>query len=101
MSPLFPHEGKLMTMTATGATAAGTMATTTRVLLADDHALVREGLRSLIEAEPGLEVVGEAVDGRAAAEMAAELSPDVVVMDVGMPHLNGMDATRQIKGRQP
>ena len=67
-----------------------------KVLLADDHRIVREGLKSLLNSQPDLEVVAEASDGRQAVEMARDLSPDVVVMDVAMPLLNGIEATRQI-----
>ena len=67
-----------------------------KVLLADDHRIVREGLKSLLSSQPDLEVVAEASDGRQAVEMARELSPDVVVMDVAMPQLNGIEATRQL-----
>jgi DNA-binding NarL/FixJ family response regulator len=67
-----------------------------RILLADDHAIVRQGLHSLLEKEPDIEVVGEAEDGRKALELVKELLPDVVVMDITMPNLNGVDATRQI-----
>src|SRR5438270_13735035 len=67
-----------------------------RVLLADDHAVVREGLRALLDATPDIEVVGEAETGRLAVQLALKLQPDVVVMDVVMPQLNGVEATRQI-----
>src|SRR5437016_8421086 len=67
-----------------------------RVLLADDHAVVREGLRALLDATPDIEVVGEAETGRLAVQLAQKLQPDVVVMDVVMPQLNGIEATRQI-----
>ncbi|MCX6899780.1 MAG: response regulator transcription factor [Verrucomicrobia bacterium] len=73
----------------------------TRVLLADDHKIMREGLRSLLAVTPGVEVVGEASDGRTAVQLVLKLMPDVVVMDIGMPDLNGVDATRQIKTRAP
>ena len=68
----------------------------TRILLADDHAMVRQGLRSMLEKEPDMEVVGEAEDGQKALELVRELLPDIVVMDIEMPNLNGIDATRQI-----
>jgi DNA-binding NarL/FixJ family response regulator len=68
----------------------------TRILLADDHAVVRRGVRALLEAHRGFEVCGEASNGREAVEMAAEQQPDVVVMDISLPVLNGVDATRQI-----
>jgi len=67
-----------------------------RILLADDHKIVCDGLRTLLETETGMEVIGEAANGRAAVEMAARLKPDVVIMDVAMPDLNGVEATRQI-----
>lgn len=68
----------------------------TKILLADDHQIMREGLVALLEREPGLKVVGQAADGRTAVRLARDLQPDVVVMDVSMPDLNGIDATRQI-----
>jgi two-component system response regulator NreC len=68
-----------------------------RVLLADDHTIVRKGLRSLLDGEAEIEVVGEAEDGREALEKAQQLLPDVVLMDITMPALNGLEATRQIK----
>ena len=72
-----------------------------RILLADDHGIVREGLRSLLEKEPDIEVVGEAEDGRKALGLVRELLPDVVIMDISMPGLNGADATRQIVRQFP
>src|SRR5688572_241268 len=71
------------------------------VLLVEDHAIVREGLRKLLEAEPDFEVVGEALDGRTAVDMTQKLRPDVVVMDIAMPLLNGLEATRQIRRKVP
>ena len=71
------------------------------VLLADDHQIVREGLKSLIESEKGLKVVGEADDGRKAVALTRKLRPDVVVMDIAMPLLNGLEATRQIRAEMP
>jgi DNA-binding NarL/FixJ family response regulator len=72
-----------------------------RVVLADDHAVVREGLRALIDRQADMEVVGEAGDGRAAIEMTERLHPDVVVMDLSMPVLNGTRATRDMLWRNP
>ncbi len=74
---------------------------TTRILLADDHKIIREGLRDLIEGEPGMEVVGEAGDGQEAVDRALELSPDVIVMDVTMPRMSGIDATKEILSQKP
>ncbi|MGA2431731.1 MAG: response regulator transcription factor [Candidatus Acidiferrum sp.] len=67
-----------------------------RILLADDHTLIRRGLRLLIEQQPDLVVVGEAEDGRQAVSLAASLKPDVAVLDIGMPNLNGIEAAKQI-----
>jgi DNA-binding NarL/FixJ family response regulator len=74
---------------------------TTRILLADDHKIMRDGLRVLLERESELAVVGEAENGRQAVRLARELEPEVVVMDVAMPDLNGMEAARQIKSELP
>ena len=70
-----------------------------RVLLADDHIVMREGLRALLDRQSNLEVVGECENGREAVELAGSLRPDVVVMDVGMPGLNGIEATKTIVDR--
>ena len=70
-----------------------------RIVIADDHTIMRSGLRLLLEREPDLKVIGEASDGRESVEMAVRLEPDVVVMDVGMPNLNGIEAARQIATR--
>ncbi len=67
-----------------------------RILLADDHTLMRQGLRALLLSQPGVEVVGEAGDGRTTVQLADELHPDVVIMDISMPDLNGIEATRQV-----
>lgn len=72
-----------------------------KILLADDHKITRQGLRSLLEKEPDMEVVAEAEEGRTTVRLARELLPDVVVMDVSMPDLNGMEATRQIRAELP
>lgn len=74
---------------------------TIRVLLVDDHAIVREGLRHVLSAHENIEVIAEADDGREALELAERLLPDVVVMDIAMPNLNGLDATRLIVRRAP
>jgi len=72
-----------------------------RILLADDHTVVRKGLRLLLETHPGFQVIADAADGRAAVALAAQHAPDVVVMDVAMPGLNGIEAARQISAKLP
>lgn len=74
---------------------------TTKILIADDHMIFRDGLRVLISGEEDFEVVGEAKDGREAVAMARELQPDLILMDIHMPHLTGIEATRQIIGEHP
>jgi DNA-binding NarL/FixJ family response regulator len=73
----------------------------TRILLADDHKIMREGLRALIEKHSQFEIVGEAEDGRTSVKLAQELMPDIIIMDIGMPDLNGIEATRRIKAVLP
>ena len=72
-----------------------------RILLAEDQFLIREALKDLIEREPDFEVVAEADDGRDAVQLAGETRPDVVIMDISMPHLNGVEATRRIRNKVP
>jgi DNA-binding NarL/FixJ family response regulator len=72
-----------------------------RILLADDHAVVRQGFKMILDAQPDMEIVGEAANGREAVELAEQLRPDVVVMDVAMPELNGIEATRRIASSVP
>ncbi len=72
-----------------------------RILLADDHTVMRNGLRLLLERQPNLQVVGEAADGRQAVALSESANPDVVIMDIGMPNLNGIEAARQIVNRNP
>ena len=71
------------------------------VILSDDHKIVRDGLRNLLLKYPDIEVIGEAENGRATVEKARKLSPDVVIMDIAMPDMNGIEATRQITGENP
>jgi DNA-binding NarL/FixJ family response regulator len=72
-----------------------------KVMIVDDHQIVREGLRAMLEKEHDIKVVGEAVDGRMTERLARELAPDVIIMDVAMPDLNGIEATRQIVAELP
>jgi two-component system response regulator NreC len=72
-----------------------------RILLADDHTVMRSGLRALLERQSDFQVIGEAADGHQAVELAEKLSPDVAVVDVAMPRLNGLDATQQITSKYP
>ena len=72
-----------------------------RVLIADDHAMFRGGVRMLLEAQPDMEIVGEAATGREAVRLAEELTPDVVIMDASMPDMDGFEATQEIKKKQP
>lgn len=69
---------------------------TLRILIADDHELARNGIRSVLESHPGWEICAEARDGREAVELANQLKPDILLLDIGMPNLNGLDAARQI-----
>ena len=73
----------------------------TRIFIADDHAMLREGMRNLLEKEKDFELVGEAADGEDAVRLAGKLKPDIVIMDIVMPKLNGIEATRQIKQLSP
>ena len=72
-----------------------------RIVLADDHEFVRRGVRSILEAEPGWKVVGEVADGHEAVAMVKDLKPDILVLDIGMPRLNGLDAARRIRKVSP
>ena len=73
----------------------------TRILLADDHAVVRQGFKMILDAQADMEIVGEAANGREAVELAGQLHPDIVVMDVAMPELNGIEATRRLLAEHP
>jgi DNA-binding NarL/FixJ family response regulator len=79
----------------------GACSMTTRIMLVDDHAIMRNGIESLIVSQTDMEVVGQAENGQIAVELAAELNPDVIIMDVCMPEMNGIEATRLIKSRNP
>jgi len=72
-----------------------------RILLADDHKMFREGLRALIEKQPGMEIIDEVENGRKAVQLVRDLLPDVIIMDIAMPNLNGIEATRQIVAKIP
>ncbi len=72
-----------------------------RILLADDHAVVRQGFKMILAAQPDMEIVGEAGNGREAVDLAGQLQPDVIVMDVAMPELNGIEATRRVADLSP
>jgi DNA-binding NarL/FixJ family response regulator len=72
-----------------------------RILVADDHEIVREGVRALVQRQPAWEICGEAASGRDAVRQAVQLEPDIIIMDIRMPELNGLDATRQIKRLRP
>ena len=73
----------------------------TRIIIADDHGIMREGLRSLVDKLPGMEVVGDAENGRVAVELARKLKPDLIILDVSMPELNGIEAARRIHAECP
>jgi len=73
----------------------------TRILVADDHDIMRRGIRELLETQQGWEVCAEASTGRQAVELAVKLKPDIAILDIGMPELNGLDAARQIKKSAP
>jgi DNA-binding NarL/FixJ family response regulator len=72
-----------------------------RILLADDHTIVRQGLARLLEEQPDLKVIGEATNGKVAVEQALALKPDIVIMDIGMPRMNGIEATKRIRKQLP
>jgi DNA-binding NarL/FixJ family response regulator len=96
-----PHRSERPTISRSANDGNGTPMTRLRILLAEDHKMMREGLRMLIDREANMEVVGEADNGLAAITLTQELKPDVVVMDVSMPELNGLKATQRLKGLVP
>ena len=77
------------------------MSSPVTILLADDHTIVRQGLARLLEEQPNLKVIGEATDGRHAVEKANQLKPDIVIMDIAMPRLNGIEAAKRIRKNLP
>jgi len=77
------------------------MTETIRLLIADDHLIVRQGLRLILETEPGFELIGEASDGAEAVQLATKLQPDVVLMDLRMPNVDGITAIKQLRAKQP
>lgn len=77
------------------------MSEETKVLIVDDHPVFRQGLRDVLETDPNLDVIGEAADGEVALELVQEISPDVILMDINLPTMNGLQVTRKIKGQFP
>lgn len=72
-----------------------------QILLADDHALIRDGLKKILSMEPGFRIIGEAVNGKEAVELSLQLTPDIILMDINMPVMNGIEAAKQVKNNQP